>query len=46
MSWHFVKRSCVIDVVAGSKMQLNKLPHNLVLEPMSVSTRLLTKVAI
>lgn len=46
MSWHFVERTGVVVIVRGSKMQLNKLPHNLVLEPMSFSMRLLTKVAI
>ena len=46
MSWHFVERTGVIVIVSGSKMQPNKLPHNLVLEPMPVSIRLLTKVEI
>ena len=37
MRWNFVKRRGVIGIAVYPKIQPNKLPHNLVLDPISMS---------
>jgi len=43
MCWHLVKRWGVIDIAIYPEIQPNKLPNNLVLDPISLSVWLLTK---